>query len=1357
MKKKILLKSLLVGTLLISSGITIASLAKKDNFVNAFEFSSEYFITNNVSVSSNKSVPSSTGIKDYRNGILFQSSKSGSTVTLKDNLSGTFTIDMMPYSAATYNSSDYETSSYANSYQDIKTMSLNFKDLENEENSFKLVLNGGANGNNVTVNAHVETNNEKMGVHYFEDSAALGNTKAANANDIYTYLYGTSFSNMAVHNGIYSSGNVKSLKLEFDPVSMCVYGYSYGYRTDVESKILIWDFKQQSIDGSSVHKTLNSMNKYQVSLSFDSIASNKTAKVLVYKINEQKFSNTLINNSAGPTNHANVLPATLNEKYVLPKPTAYDVLEGEISFNGLVQVYDELGNKVELYNQSGSLLTNDNYLENCYFIPSSKGQYKIVYQAMDTNSKYGNSKTYLLDVSSKDDVVFESIEEEKYVTLGTSYTIPQVKATSNGVLYNSTVEVITPSFDSILNPTSLDLSKEGLYTIKYKVSINNQDYEKEVKLYASKESTSLFKVDNSNSITYGTTSISNDISGLVVNASLENASVTYSKELDVSSLTKDNKLVSLLALPSKYSINSNSSLTVKLIDKEDPSNYVQVIATKGNKVDSSLVRAGSSDQKLAGLCTDGTISTSSSNGTEILHSFTGNARYKHLKDQTFDVYFDYLDKKVYTTSGYLVSDLDDPSFYSNTWEGFKGDKFILQVSCSGLNEESTNYLIKEVAGYDVSHSHYIDNVAPILNYDEQDFIKGMVNKAYPLPEIKVNDNNSSAENIKLDVTVKKNDKTYPVVNNTFTPDSIGQYVLTYKYVDGYGNVKEFNKRVAIVDFISNIDISVEDDALSGYVGSEITVPEYFITGGEGKKDVSIVAKGKNSNTTYEVVDMKFTPLVEDEYIVTYKATDRLGFEDETTASIAVLISEKPIMTTPSYIPKVIISGKEVTFADVYAKDYNSASKDVEVELYVKINNQEVKLDSLSYVANIDSLNETATLIYKATSKVTNKTATLEYEIPVVRLYDDNEVLHISQYLLNNGFDNITSYDTYIDLTATKNNASFEFIKSVYAHGFQLSFNIPANANNVSSITLYLTDVNDPNKQVKLDVIKGNPSDTFSYLRINDTDTVTMVGTFFGTTATRLKVSYDNSLYSIKDDSGIDITNIKTYLNGDVFKGFSSEIDFKVVLNDVTGITTFRLFEIGNQIMSNVDDDYTVPSITLNGELDRQAQINEEVTIPSAESYDVLGFKTKLSIRVTDPDGQTIYSSNDGNSTTIKLEKYGTYYVIYNASDERNNPMSYSRTITVLDDEAPVITLNGEIVEEVNLNDKVVLPKFSVTDNITAAENIASGIILEGPDSSFMYLKSYEFTATVKGKYIVRYYAIDEAGNVVYQDYVVEVK
>lgn len=1357
MKKKVLLKSLLVGTLLVSSGIAIASFATKNNYVNAYEFSSEYFLTNNVTLSSNKSIPVETGIKDYRNGILLQSSKSGSTVTLKDSLSGTFTIDMMPYSSATFNSTDYETSSYSNSYQDIKTMSLNFKDLENESNSFKLVLNGGANGNNVTVNAHVETNNEKMGVHYYEDSGALSNTKAANANGVYTYLYGTSFSNMAVHNGIYSSSNVKSIKLEFDPVTMCVYGYSYGYRTDVESKILIWDFKKQSIDGSIPHTTLNSMNKYQVSLSFDSLNSNKTAKVLVYKINDQKFSNTLINNTAGPTNHVNLSATTINEKYILPKPTSYDVLDGEIDFNGTVEVYDETGKKIDVYNQSNALLTNNNYVENCYFIPSVEGKYKVVYQAVDNNNKLGAPKEYLLEVNSNENVTFEIENKESYVTLGSSYSIPQVKAVSNGTNYNTTVEVINPLFETIKNPQTLDLDIEGLYTIVYKATINNKEYVESTKVYASKESTSLFSVDNSKSITFDKTLLSDEISGLIVNANLENATVTYSKELDVSTLTKDNKLVSLLSLPSSYSVNSNTSLTVKMIDKADPSNYVQVIATKGDKCDTSFVRAGSSQQKLAGLCSDGSISTSSISGTEILHSFTGNARYKHLKDQTFDVYFDYNEKKIYTTSNDLVSDLDDTSYYSNPWDGFKGDKVILQISCSGLTGDSTNYLIKEVDGFDLSHSHYIDNVSPTLIYDEQDFIKGMVNKAYPLPEIKVNDNNSLSENIKLEVSVKKNDKTYEVTNNTFMPDSIGQYVLTYKYIDGYGNVKEFNKRVAIVETISDIDISLEDDTLSGDVGREITVPQYFIEGGEGKKDVRIVAKGKNTGTTYEVENMKFTALVEDEYIVTYTVTDRLGFEDTIQASIAVMVSEKPIMTTPAFIPKVIISGREVSFAEVFAKDYNSASKDVEVDVYVKINNQEVKLDSLSYVANISTLNEKATLIYKATSKVTNKTATLEYEIPVVRLYDDNEVLHISQYLLNNGFDNVTSYDTYIDLTATKDKASFEFIKSVYAHGFQLSFNIPANANNVSSITIYLTDVNDSSKQVKLDVIKGNPSDTFSYLRINDTDTVNMVGTFFGTTATRLKVSYDNALYSIKDDSGIDIANIKNYLNGDVFKGFSSEIDFKVVLNDVTGITTFRLFEIGNQIMSNVDDDYTVPSITLNGELDRQAQINEEVIIPSAESYDVLGFKTKLSIKVTDPEGKTIYSSNDGNSTTLKLEKYGTYYVNYNASDERNNPMTYSRTITVLDDIAPTISLSGEIVKQVNLNDKVILPEFTVSDNITQEDNIASGIILEGPDSSFMYLKSNEFVATVKGKYIVRYYAIDEAGNVVYKDYIVEVK
>lgn len=1350
-KNKTIITTLIASALL---GTTIAFVAGNNQYkVNAFEFSNEYFNPTNVTLTTNKSVPLALGMKDYRNGILLSSRLSNSNVTLKDAMSGKFSIDMMPYSSFTYGSNEYETNAYSNSYQDLNTLSLTFKDLETEQ-EFKLVLNGGAKGNNVTTNAHVEVNDEKMGVFYHQDAAALGNTKGANNNGVYTYLYGTSFSNMAVHNKIYSSANVKSLKLEFDPSTMCVYGVSYGYGTDVEQKRLIWDFSKESIDGSDVHTTISGFNKYQVSLTFEDINKDRTANLLVYEINGQKFAGTLINNSEGPRSHAVLNDGQKETKYVLPKPVAYDVLEAEIDFNGDVSVVDENGNKVDVLSSTGTVTTK--YQENCYFVPTTGGKHTVSYTAYDSKNVAGETQSYEINIVDPKAVLFETtLEKESYMELNSSITIPEARVSIGDAKYQASVKVIGPDYQEKNGAGELKLNKEGLYQVIYSAKIGNVDYQDSYKIYSSVEAKSLFNIDNSKEMAYGTSYLNNDVSGLKITANRENATITYKELLDVDSLDGTVPLISLQALAKTWGVNDSSTISVKLIDQADNSNYVQVLCSAGNEDDVSFVRAGASTQKLAGLASDGTVSSNASSGTKIYHSFLGRAYNLDLENQNFEVYYDNSSKKIYTTNNSLVSDLDDSEFYTTLWDGFTSDKVELQISISGISNEEASYLVNVIDGYNVNHNYAVDKVAPVLSYDEEDFISGVINKDYPLPTVSLKDNKS--KDVLSSVKVYYGEEQMKVTNNSFKPTHTGRYRIVYEGYDSFGNLSTIEKRIQVKESITPVMVFIDLDAIAGQVGTEIVVPDYYVSGGEGKKDIKITAKGKNTNTTYEVVDMKFTPLVADKYVISYEASDRLGNKNVATIEADITVSSKPIIAAPTYVPNVILDGQEITFETVTAKDYNNpTSLDVDVRVYIKIDGVETLVNG-TYVPSLSKMSSEATLIYRATSKVTNETTELTYKIPAICLYDENGYLHLEQYLITNGFNSVRADTSHIELTSTTSGSSIEFIKEVYSSGFQISFNIPSSANNVDKVTLYLTDSEDENKQVKLDIVKAGSSDKFSYLIINDTTKVTMAGTFFGTTANSLRIVYDSTLNAIKDDSGLVIAYLKDYVNKEVFRGFGEQLNFKLQLGNVSGITTIRLYEIGNQIMSNVDDDYTMPSITLNDELVRQAKLNQTIVVPSANSYDVLDANTTTSIRVVDPDGEVIYSSSTGEGTTITASKYGTYYVNYVAKDSKSNQMTLSRPINVLDEGLPTITINGEFPEEVALNQKVILPEMVVSDDKSTEENITTRIFIINPKGVMEELINNTFTPKLEGRYIIRYFAIDEAGNMSFVDYQMEVK
>ncbi len=579
-----------ISVLLLITLLTLLFTLGNNNEVKALDFASDYFTVEDVEITPNKTIPVNLGLTDYRYGMLLSSSKSNSKVKLNDTFVGKFSIDMMSYSSVSYGSNQYETTNYSNTYQDLNSFSIKFKNIKDSK-EFKLVLNGGAKGNNVTVNAHVELNNEKMGIYYSKSNMLVGNTKGANSLDVYTYLWGTSFSNVAVANESYSTGNVKSLKLEFDPMDMCLYGYSYGYSSNVVEKMLIWDFKKSSVDGSDNHTTLESFDEYEVSFEYDNINSGRTANVLVYSINGQSFANTVINNNIGPSLGVNLAEGKVNEKYSLPLPKAYDVMEGIIDYKGTVKVFDPNGQKVKIYN-GNSALTNDDYVEGCYFIPTVTGDYEVSYAVKDNKNVIGQELIRKIKINGSNEVSFEhSLDDVVYYELNSSLDIPSAKLVLNGKSYDTKAKLYNPNKEEV-SGNKITLSKEGLYKLVYSATVDDTTYEDEVSIYVSSLANSLFTPSNCLSVETGDLYLNNEVSALIVKTKVESSYITYKEALDLKYLDGNTCLVSIQANPNVWQSSNFSAITVKLIDSSNKDNYVRVYCSLGNTDDVSFVRAG---------------------------------------------------------------------------------------------------------------------------------------------------------------------------------------------------------------------------------------------------------------------------------------------------------------------------------------------------------------------------------------------------------------------------------------------------------------------------------------------------------------------------------------------------------------------------------------------------------------------------------------------------------------------------------------------------------------------------------------------------------------------------------------------
>ena len=138
--------------------------------------------------------------------------------------------------------------------------------------------------------------------------------------------------------------------------------------------------------------------------------------------------------------------------------------------------------------------------------------------------------------------------------------------------------------------------------------------------------------------------------------------------------------------------------------------------------------------------------------------------------------------------------------------------------------------------------------------------------------------------------------------------------------------------------------------------------------------------------------------------------------------------------------------------------------------------------------------------------------------------------------------------------------------------------------------------------------------------------------------------------------------------------------------------------------------------------------------------------------VTDVDGLKLNGVDPGREYTIKLDGYGQYSVSYTATDtfnQRNNTRQLNYTINVADEIAPEIKFEAKFAETVKVGNSIVIPKFTVTDNVSEEADITitkyvltpSGVLVAVPENS------NAVNAVQAGKYEFRIIAVDKAGNV----------
>ena len=182
-----------------------------------------------------------------------------------------------------------------------------------------------------------------------------------------------------------------------------------------------------------------------------------------------------------------------------------------------------------------------------------------------------------------------------------------------------------------------------------------------------------------------------------------------------------------------------------------------------------------------------------------------------------------------------------------------------------------------------------------------------------------------------------------------------------------------------------------------------------------------------------------------------------------------------------------------------------------------------------------------------------------------------------------------------------------------------------------------------------------------------------------------------------------------------------------------------------------------PSIL--GDFGGSYSLGDSYTLAPAIAGDTFAPQTSLMVSVYDAEGNVVSDKNGlplenvdaSKAYSITLSNYGLYSIEYVASEIEwlGNTNEFTNYIYVMDEEAPVITITSEYTRTAKVGDIIVLPTFTVTDNLTEEAKIVIDRFVQNPTGRLVRIPyvSNSVVASYEGTYFFRIMAKDEYGNV----------
>ncbi len=996
---------------------------------------------------------------------------------------------------------------------------------------------------------------------------------------------------------------------------------------------------------------------------------------------------------------------------------------------------------------------------------------------------------------------------------GSTIFVPNINAKVAGDDVEVSPKILFPS-KKMIKKNSAVLDEIGTYTIVYEINYQGKGYSQR---YTFDVMSSLFSFGQLSSAYYGIPENAKEHEGLIFNLA-QGEEILFNKPIDIHNFTSDDIIISGYIAPKKLGSYDFEKLLITFYDSENPDIWYRqhirrrdMVSTTGiNDVGCSYYYGGANGQGTAGANVKEADPQSINKNNEwgpmsrlpfdgvynIVYLDEGEYKSSLFDNQPVDDYLfrlsmDMRGYEVYTTEWqrdrtgeyvagqqkivkHFITDLDNPNFYNDLFYGFPSGKIKIGISADMYSSDKAQFVITDIAGIDLTLETYVDDVGPKITVQKEygdEIPLAEVGYSYEIPSAFAVDENTGEAPVEVSVWFNYGNEKQTQVsvkNNRFSTDKVGWYTILYEAYDKFYNYSSETISVFCGLSIPELEIKVEAEVKDLFLGECLVPAPYEVKNSSGYYKTEILLIDPDDNE-YEASE-DFIIEMQGEWIVEYTVVDMIGRIATTEYIVNASISSLPVVNKSPLLelPQTFIAGGVYSIPEcngvIYYDDFDY--EDVDCSFFVKLAGEIEEVEEFYEVPSYLSDATFAECVYEFEGETIFKT-----NIPYVDglRYDESSEEHpikvnLQNYFIGDNFcflrDNVgENAGIEARVVANDEKSSFIYANPVLANRFAISLTYEKNTNDYSGIEIKLTDSNNKNNSVT------------SYITLGEFEsTMTVDGS-------SINIPLDknsNSTFTVSYNSGIiyfgNDTRTSFLVNhndlGKEFDSFDSDkVYVEVSLVNASIDSKINIIKINNQFMykNEEDIDETVPEFifigTNGGTYSQESIFNSPIMI----MQDVIAPNVDCKLDISGPNGLLGSELDPSESHEVFLSEIGAYRFVYRGleyyanddfTEDDANVVETTIVAYSIDDIAPEIVLDFEMVTTAKVNDTIELSGFTAIDNSSEESSIIKTRQIIGPNG-LIYTIPDEITklkVTISGLYIIRYVAIDENGNLAVLDH-----